>query len=252
LAKRHIVFLILIAVPVIIPGSAFLFAQNNNETKIFFDPLKRFSVKIGGSFISSTELQNNITSQNPIERDASTELSGGFGYTGEFTFDPKFGSSGIKFFLSSEYFHHTEESLYLRYYEDTSFFTVRFTENFSFIPIETGIKWHLPISGYNLKVYIGGGAGFYFGDRKRNVGTLETTNEKIKPGFSLIVFSGIDYYFARNLSASFEFKFRDAYFEVTSKFGSGRYPLYGMPNPFTSRISVNGTALSLGLKYDFF
>lgn len=244
--------MILIAVPVLLPGSAFLFSQNNNESKIFFDPSKRLSVKFGGTFISSSELQNNITSQNPIERDASTEISGGFGYAGEITFDPRFGGSGIRFFLSSEYFHHREENLYLRYYEDTNYYSVRFTEQFSFIPLEAGIKWNLPISGYNLKVYMGGGAGLYFGDRKRTVGVQESTTESIKPGFSLLVFSGFDYYFARNLSASFEFKFRDAYFEVSSKFGSGRYPLYGLPNPFTSRISVNGTAMSLGLKYDFF
>ena len=243
--------LILIAGSVILPGSAILFSQNNNEIKVYSDPAKRFSLRLSGSFISSSELQNNITSQNPIERDASTEMSGGFGYAGEITFDPGFGSSEIRFFISSEYFYHKEENLYLRYYEDTNFYSVRFEEKYSIIPIEAGIKWNLPVSGYNFKLYIGGGAGVYFGERKRTVGALESTTDKMNPGFSLNVFSGFDYYIARNLSASFEFKFRDAYFEVSSRFGSGRYPSYGLPNPFTSRISVNGTAITLGLKYDF-
>ena len=243
--------MVLFAFQVLLPGLAIVYSQNHGDNRIFFDPSKRFSLRISGTYISSSELQNNITSANPIERDASTELSGGFGYAAEFTFDPRFGSSGIRFFISSEYFYHKEDALFLRYYEDTVYYSVRFEENFFFLPVEAGIKWNLPVSGSNFKIYIGGGGGVYFGDRKRNVRGLESETNKVKPGFSVNVFSGFDYYIARNLSAAFEFKFRDAFFEVESKFGSGKYPLYGMPNPLTSRISVNGTVITLGLKYNF-
>jgi hypothetical protein len=80
---------------------------------------------------------------------------------------------------------------------------------------------------------------------------IESVTNSTKPGYSLNVLSGIEYYIARNLSAVFEFKFREAYFEVESEFGSGRNPIFGLPNPFNSRIVVNGTVLSLGLKYNF-
>jgi hypothetical protein len=251
LAIRRIVLLLFVAGSAYLPGSAIIFSQDHNDKQIYFDPGKRFSVRFSGIYISATELQNNINSSNPIERDATTEMSGGFGYAGEFTFDPRFGNSGIKFFVSSEYFTHKEENLYLRYYVDTLFFTVRFAEQFYFLPIEAGINWSLPVSTSNFRIYIGGGGGLYFGNRKRTAAGLESTSDNVKPGFSLNVFSGFDYYIAKNLSAAFEIKFRDAYFEVSSRFGSGVYPVFGLSNPFSSRISVNGTALSLGLKYNF-
>lgn len=227
------------------------FAQINTDSKLYFDPQKRFSLKAFGTYISSTELQNDINSQNPIERDASLEMDGGFGYGAELTFDPRLGNTGIRFFISSEYFSHRQSDLYFRIGQDTSFFTVRFEERFYFIPLEAGIKWDLPISGENFKINIGGGAGIYFGNRTRFMAGGESVTNKIKPGYSLNIASGIEYYIARNLSTAFEFKFREAYFEVESQFGSGRNPIYGLPNPFNSRIVVNGTVLTLGLKYNF-
>jgi len=227
------------------------FAQIKSGSKIFFDPHKRFSLKVNGTYISSTELQNDINSSNPIERDASLEMDGGFGYGAELTFDPRFGNTGIKFFVSSEYFSHEQTDLYFRIADDSNIYAIRFEEHFSFFPIEAGIKWDLPVSGENLKIYIGGGAGVYFGNRKRYMGGVESATNGTEPGYSLNILSGIEFYMARNLSAAFEFKFRDAYFEVESQFGSGKFPFYGLPNPFKSRIVVNGTVLSLGLKYNF-
>jgi hypothetical protein len=213
--------------------------------------MKRFSMRVSGTFISSTELQNNINSSNPIEKDASVEMDGGFGYSLELMFDPRFGSSGIRFFISSEYFSHRQENLYNRYYEDTVYYSVKFREEFYFIPVEGGVKWSLPVSGNDFKVYIGGGGGMYFGRRKRTALGIETETVKVNPGYSLNVLSGIEYYIARNLSANFEFKFREAYFESEDKFPIAAETAFGLPNPFTSRIVVNGTTVILGFKYNF-
>jgi opacity protein-like surface antigen len=228
-----------------------LLSQGQTNAKVFYDPAKRFSLKIYGEYISSSELQNNINSTNPIEKDASVDLDGGFGYGFELTYDPRWGNSDITLYISTEYYKHKQNALFYRYFEDTTLYAVQFEEEFYFIPIEAGIKWDLPVSGENLKIYIGGGAGVYLGDRKRNIrGHFSTTNN-VKWGYSLDVLSGVEYYIASNLSSVFEFKFREPYFEVESKFADGRNPYFGMPNPLTSRIVVNGTALSLGLKYNF-
>ena len=228
-----------------------LLCQVGKESKVFFDPSKRFSFKLSGTYISSSELQNNINSTNPIEKDASVDLDGGFGYGFELTFDPRWGNSEITLYISSEYYKHKQSSLFYRYFEDTTLFSVKFEEEFYFIPVEAGIKWNLPVSGENLKIYIGGGGGVYFGDRKRSLRGYESTTNNVKQGYSLNVLSGIEYYIASNLSAAFEFKFREPYFEVESKFPDSRNLFFGMPNPLTSRIVVNGTTLSLGLKYNF-
>lgn len=226
-------------------------SQVVEEPKVFYDASKRFSVRASGTYISSAELQNNINSDNPIERDAAIELDGGFGYALELTFDPRFGSSEIIFFVSSEYFEHEQTDLYLKYIEDTTLYSVRFDEKFYFIPLEAGIKWDLPVSGQKLKIFIGGGAGIYFGDRKRTVRGVESSTNNVKQGYGLNVLSGIEYYIARNLSAAFEFKFREAYFEAESEFKNKSNPFFGMSNPLFSRIVVNGTTMSLGLKYNF-
>ena len=226
-------------------------SQIGRDQEIFHDHSKRFSVRLSGTYISATELQNNINSSNPIERDASIELDGGFGYGLELAFDPRFGSSEITFFLSSEFFKHKQTDLFFRYVEDTTLHSVKFDEEFYFIPIEAGIKWNLPVSGQKLKIFIGGGGGVYFGNRKRIIRGLGSTTNKVRQGYSLNVLSGIEYYVARNLSSTFDFKFREAFFEVESEFENQSNPFFGMPNPLTSRIVVNGTTLSLGLKYNF-
>lgn len=251
MAKRSLKLIIPIIASIAILSCKFIFSQNNITPEAYFDPMKRFSLKFSATYISSSELQNNINSSNPIERDASTELDGGFGYAAELTFDPRFGNSGIYFFLSSEYYQHVQNDLFVRYYEDTNFYSVNFEEQFFIIPVEAGIKWNLPVSGKNLKVFIGGGGGIYFGNRKRSIRGLTTTTNKVIPGYSINVLSGIEYYVARNLSANFEFKFREAYFEVESQFDSRYRVVYGFPNPLKSRLVVNGTTLSLGLKYNF-
>jgi len=251
LAKKSLLKKILFIFSALIICCEALLSQQNIDPVFYFDPLKRFSLKISGTYISSTELQNNINSANQIERDASAEMDGGFGYGAELTFDPRLGNSEIYFYISSEYFHHIQKDLYIRYYEDTNFFSINFEEQFYFIPLEAGIKWNLPVSGQNLKIYIGGGGGIYLGNRKRIVRGLTTTTNHLNPGYSINVLSGIDYYIARNMCASFEFKFREAYFEVESRFDTKYKTVFGFPNPITSRIVVNGTALSLGLKYSF-
>jgi hypothetical protein len=80
---------------------------------------------------------------------------------------------------------------------------------------------------------------------------VESSTNNVNQGYGLNVLSGIEYYIARNLSAAFEFKFREAYFEVESEFEDESNPFFGMSNPLLSRIVVNGTTMSLGLKYNF-
>ena len=59
----------------------------------------------------------------------------------------------------------------------------------------------------------------------------------------------------RNLSPDFEFKFREATFDSQDRFNVDYITIGGnvcnMENPIYSRILVDGTRLSAGIKYHF-
>ena len=231
----------------------FLYSQTDQST--YLDQSKRFSVILYGTYISSAELQNDINAEVSFLRDASIELSGGYGYGGEILYDPGIANVGIIFYLSSEYINIKDNELALRFENDSNSVNVRFTEEFKIIPLEVGLKWSLPVSTENFKIYIGGGGGVYFGDRTRTIGTLKTSKISTTPGLSLNILSGIEYYIGRNLSLDFELKFREASFESENKFSADYITVNGqnfsLGNPINSRIIADGVRLSLGLKYNF-
>lgn len=227
----------------------FLYSQSKNTDLPFFDKSKKFSILLYGTYVSSAELQNDIDAPLPFFRDASTELKGGYGYGGEISYSPEINSFDITFYLSSEYLKVRDDDLTIQFAEDTNTAKIRFTEEYYLIPVEGGLKWHLPVSTERFKIYIGGGAGVYFGDRKRTISVFSTSSISAKPGFSLNVLAGTEYFIGRNLSFDFEFKFREASFEAVSRFNDG-YP-FGLDNTIHSRIIVDGVRLSAGLKYHF-
>src|SRR5438552_3202912 len=149
-----------------------VFTQQPDKNKRFFDPSKKFSLSIYGEYVSSAQLQDKINSSDPIERNSSTEIKGGYGYGGEFNFTPSFLDHGLTFFISSEYLKINQQDLALRFYQDTVTGAVRFEEKSTLIPVEAGVKWNLPVGTDNFKIYIGGGGGLYFGNRERIIGGI--------------------------------------------------------------------------------
>jgi hypothetical protein len=252
--KNGICKYIFIAAVSLFVSSASLHSQTGEKTK-FYDPSKRFSVSLYGTYISSSELLNNPRSTDPIEREASIDLPGGYGYGAEFDYEPPLFDLDLIFYLSTEYFKSSSNELVLRLNNGEDKADVRVYESYSVMPVEAGIKWWLPVSTDNFKIYIGGGGGIYFGDRTRTILNLSSTNVDKKPGFNVNVLSGIEYYIARNLSANFEFKFREAVFDVESKYSTDVITVNGiqfaLENPFYTRFVVDGVRLSAGLKYQF-
>lgn len=233
---------------IILSNPYFLSAQQNKELP-YFDKSKRFSVLVYGTFVSSAELLDNINSDIPFLRDASVEMKGGYGYGGELTYNPKIYDLGIIFYVSSEYLKVKDDGLVAsRVINDTTVLRGRFTEEFTLIPLEAGLKWSLPVSTDRFKIFIGGGAGLYFGERKRTVNRISTTDVSTSPGFSLNVLAGTEYYIGRNLSLDFQFKFREGSFEAESRFSED--PVV-FERTIKSRIIADGVRLSAGIKYNF-
>lgn len=233
----------------------FFYSQSLHESYLYSNGDNRFSIQVFGTYVSAAELQDNYRSNIPFLRDASVELYGGYGYGAELTYDPKIGDIGIIFYLSSEYLKASDEDLAIRFENDTNFAQRRFTQEYELYPIEAGLKWYLPVSSDRFKIIIGGGGGVYFGNSSRSLGVVKSTSITNTPGFSMNVLAGLEYYIARNLSANFEFKFREASFDSESRYDSNVIVIsgveYSLENPFYSRFLVDGARLSLGLKYHF-
>lgn len=233
----------------------FLYSQTEHDRISSFDGSGRFTLQVFATYISAAELQNNIKSNISFIRDASIELKGGYGYGAEVTYNPNITNFDVMFYLSSEYLKVKDDELLLRFENDSASSVVRFTEEYNMIPLEGGLKWNLPVSTEKFKIFIGGGAGVYFGNRKRSVGPYTTSAVSRKAGVSMNVLAGLEYFVERNLSLNFEFKFREASFESQDRFDVDYVNIngnvYNMDNPVYSRLLIDGTRLSIGLKYHF-
>jgi len=233
----------------------FLYSQTPHNELPYNDKSKKFSILLYGTYVSSSELQNNIDDPTPFLRDVSIDMSGGYGYGGEISYSPLSNNQDISFYLSSEYLKVKDDELTYQFVQDSNTVKARFTEEFTLIPVEGGMKWNLPLSSDRFKIFIGGGAGIYFGSRERIISSLNTSEISSKPGYSLNILAGTEFFIARNISADFEFKFREASFETESKFSQDYITIngqnYSLGNPIHSRIIVDGVRLSAGLKYHF-
>lgn len=242
---------------IILLNPYFLYSQPENENKDYipYNGSGKFTLQVYGMYVSSAELQNNIKSSVSFVRDASIELKGGYGYGAEFTYNPGFSNFDVMFYISSEYMKVKDDELLLRFENDSASSVVRFTEEYNLLPLEAGLKWNLPVSTERFKIFIGGGAGIYFGNRTRSVGPYSTSPISRKAGVSMNVLAGLEYFFQRNLSLDFEFKFREASFESQDRFAVDYVTIggniYSLDNPVYSRLLIDGTRVSAGLKYHF-
>jgi opacity protein-like surface antigen len=233
----------------------FLYSQQSRDEYKPFNGSGRFTLQVYATYVSAAELQNNIKSSISFLRDASIELKGGYGYGAELTYNPNISNFDVMFYVSSEYLKVKDDELLLRFENDSATNVVRFTEEYNMIPLEAGLKWNLPVSTERFRIFIGGGAGIYFGNRTRSVGQFSTSPVSRKAGLSMNVLAGLEYFIERNLSLDFEFKFREASFESQDRFDVDYITIngniYNMDNPVYSRLLIDGTRLSAGIKYHF-
>lgn len=222
-------------------------AQNKEFDHKNYDPAKKFSIYLSGTYVSSAEVQNELNSSDPIERNALTDLKGGFGFGAQVDYKPNFFNLDIIYYISTDYLKLDQSNINYQYFDGINIVRYQARDKFTLIPAEFGIKWLLPVGTDNFKIYIGGGTGFYFGTHTRYVNDLTSSTTGMKPGFSMNVLAGMDYYLSPNLAANLELKFRDAAFDINGKYNSTT----SLQNPFSLRLLVDGVRVSTGIKYNF-
>ncbi len=129
-------------------------------------------------------------------------------------------------------------------------------EKFSMIPIELSAYIVLPFGEPRFHITMGGGTGFYLGNRTWHMADIDAPVEKTPFGFGIHVQTGIDYVLTKNLAFRGEIKFRDPQFEATNRSDRMIVHYQGKNLPleqteFFSRINVDGIAFTIGIVYYF-
>lgn len=216
--------------------------------------LKGFVFTSSLNYVSSASIQLYPNSSDIIERNSTVETTnGGYGYG--FSLRKKIFADEISIGISTEYIKITDDQLSTVLENDYDFIRVRVSETVEMIPIELSVNFNVPRFVENLNVYLGGGGGFYFGNRTRKMLNMETATLSKSPLFSLNVLFGAEYMIDKHFSLNFEMKVRDGKFKVRSSFPVNYFTTenqtYYFPKEFESKIFIDGLKLSLGVGYHF-
>lgn len=129
-------------------------------------------------------------------------------------------------------------------------------DGYRFIPLEFTGYYIVPFSSETVRFYMGGGAGFYYGERIYRVMNKTAQTVETQVAFGIHVLTGVDYHFGRLLAVRGELKFRDPQFNMTSKFTTSEVEYNGTlyklsQKPFISRVNLDGIVFTLGVVLNF-
>jgi hypothetical protein len=107
-----------------------------------------------------------------------------------------------------------------------------------------------------FKIFMGGGAGIYIGQRHYAVAGVDAISEKNGVGGGIHVLAGVSYLLTERFSLQAEMKFRDTKFESTTRFPTDRILYRGLLIPVSSvptqaRVQSDGIVFQLGAGYSF-
>lgn len=222
--------------------------------KFFLSNLyKNVSVYLTGNYISSATIQLNPYSSDIIERNTTDEVKGGYGYG--VSIKKKLWGDNFFISLSTEYLKISDNTLSTTLENDTSFVRVHVSETLSFIPIELAFYFNIPQSLENFNIFLGGGAGIYFGNRTRSMVGYETQTISKSPMINILVLFGMEYMLDKHLSMLFEMRVREGEYKVSNRFPVDNVTLDGVTYYFqqelNSKVFIDGLKLSFGLGYYF-
>ena len=212
---------------------------------------KDFSVALRGSLTTGSQLFPNPNSSSAVQRAAFFSLKRIWGYGAEVRY--RFPETNLSLGISADYLRITEPQ---RPISGPNGLQASVEDGYRVIPLELTGYFVIPISGETIGVYIGGGAGTYFGRRIYRIAGTEAPTIDAGNGFGIHVLSGISWRFNEIFSINAEMKFRDLQFNSTNQFSSspilsGAFPVQVQTQPFESRVHTDGMIFQLGAVFDF-
>jgi len=207
---------------------------------------KPYSLSIRGNYTTSSKLFANPDAADEVVRNSYLELDDVFGIGIALRRDI---SESIQIGLSLEYLATKTKGLDRRIRIPTE-------DGYRLFSIELTGYFIIPISSQTVKIYIGGGGGFYFGDRIRRVAGVSTESISRPASFGIHVISGVDVFLNETFSVRGEMKFRDPQFETESKFANDTIEYEGRTysvstQPFKSKMNLDGIVFAIEMVLHF-
>lgn len=211
---------------------------------------RAFSVVLKGNLSTLGHLYTDPYAADPIARSRATSFTDFFGYGAELRY--RIPGSMLSVGLSADRI----VSVARQDVRVGGGRTVPEDDGYRVVPVELTGYFHIPITDGAFGVFMGGGVGMYFGERRYVFAGAEAASTATRPGYGIHVLGGVAYRFTEAFALSAELKFRDAQFEATNAFAapSVRYgtTLVTLPaRPLESRIHSDGMIIQLGAAYSF-
>lgn len=207
---------------------------------------KNFSILLKGSLTTGSQLFPNPNSSDEFQRAQFFSLKDIFGYGIEVRY--RLPETDLAIAVSVDYLRAIQSRLYNKFPEE---------DGYRVIPVELTGYFIIPLSGETIGVYMGGGAGAYFGRRIYRFANTEAPSIDQGVGFGIHVLSGVSYRFNNIISLNAEMKFRDLQFNSANQFsvtqiqyGQTRVPP-PTTKPFESRVHTDGIIFQLGVALEF-
>jgi len=206
------------------------------------------SAIVWGTFTTSSEIFPNPGSPDPVKRSQSFLVDGSFGGGAELRY--RIPGSLLALGVSLEYQKATlATDLAVAFRND-----IPVNDGYRAIPLELTGYFIIPFSTRTVQVFMGGGAGLYFGERTYQLAGVTAPVVESSPGFGIHVVAGVGYAVTEQLSLIGGMKFRDLQFTSVNAFSSPTVTYNGAAlnvgtTPFESRIHTDGIVFQLGAAY---
>ena len=128
------------------------------------------------------------------------------------------------------------------------------SEGFVVYPLEFSGYFLIPFSSEDVRVYLGGGVGWYFGERIYSVASAQAATLNSPSGFGIHVLTGADVRITSKIAVRGELKFRDPQFDSVNRFEDSSTTYRGVtinldPSSSKTRVNLNGITYGLGLVF---
>jgi len=208
-----------------------------------------FTIIPKANFTTGSQLFPSPNSSDEIKRATYLPIDDIYGFGLDVRF--RIPESNISFGLSADYIR-TTTSQTRRVFPQLS---IPIEDGYRVIPVELTGYFLIPVSGQTWGVYMGGGAGVYFGRRIYRYAEVDAPATNEGHGFGIHVLGGLSYGVADWFAVHVEMKFRDHQFEATNAFSASqtsyRGQLVDLPDPGEARVNTNGIVFQIGTAFSF-
>ncbi len=207
---------------------------------------KPWLLTIRGTLTTGSQVFVNPESPDQFQRSDFLEISNAFGYGAELRY--YLPETNIAIGFGVEYMRTTTSTRFLT----TAGRGVPAEDGYRVIPIELTGYFIIPVSGPTFSIYMGGGAGGYFGRRIYRVDGIEAGPVDEGSGYGIHVLAGLSFALNDWFVLSMDMKFRDLQFTARNQFSDPNAAPVPLPvEPFPSRVHTDGIVFQLGTGISF-